>query len=220
MKKERLNKKKNHFIFIFLFLFSKDYIFFLPGADAKWPTRYQELKDEVDDFKILNAVQQSMYEYERAHKHHRKKRAEKSVCYGELGCFEDSGPFGYLDMLPQSPAEIGTKFYFYSTKNRSDRPLLELPYLNMSRLWRTLNEIKAENSTVTNSVNADNITVELNKNALALDAFQGLDDQKMNVRVIVHGFGSACHHVWIYEMRTALMAVVSLRTKFIYSSFF
>lgn len=151
-----------------------------------------------------------MYEYERAHKHHRKKRAEKSVCYGELGCFEDSGPFGYLDMLPQSPAEIGTKFYFYSTRNRSDRPLLEIPYLNMGRLWRALSDIKAENTTTVNdSANADNITVELNKNALALDAFEGLD--QMSVRVIVHGFGSACHHVWIYEMRTALMAVVSFK---------
>ena len=40
------------------------------------------------------------------------------VCYENLGCFEDSGPFGYLDMLPASPEEIGTKFVFYSTKNR------------------------------------------------------------------------------------------------------
>lgn len=149
-----------------------------------------------------------MYEYERVHKHHRKKRAEKSVCYGELGCYSDSGPFGYLDMLPQSPAEIGTKFFFYSTKNRSDRALLELPYLNMTRLWRTLNDVRTDNSTISDAVNADNVTMELNKNALALDAFEGLD--KMSVRVIVHGFGAACHHVWIYEMRTALMAVVSL----------
>lgn len=44
--------------------------------------------------------------------------AEKSVCYGDLGCFEDSGPFGYLDMLPSPPEEINTRFMFYSTKNR------------------------------------------------------------------------------------------------------
>ena len=31
----------------------------------------------------------------------------------------------------------------------------------------------------------------------------------IQVRVIVHGFGSNCGLVWIYEMRTALMAVVS-----------
>lgn len=40
------------------------------------------------------------------------------VCYGQLGCFEDSGPYGYIDMLPSSPEEIDTKFFIYSTKNR------------------------------------------------------------------------------------------------------
>lgn len=45
-------------------------------------------------------------------------QSEKSVCYGDLGCFEDSGPFGYLDMLPSPPEEINTRFMFYSTKNR------------------------------------------------------------------------------------------------------
>lgn len=60
-----------------------------------------------------------MNEWEKTREHHRKKRAaDKSVCYGELGCFEDSGPFGYLEMLPSSPEEINTKFFFYSTKNR------------------------------------------------------------------------------------------------------
>lgn len=51
---------------------------------------------------------------------HRQKREANIVCYGELGCFEDSGPFGYIDMLPQSPEEIDTKFYVFSTKNRYD----------------------------------------------------------------------------------------------------
>lgn len=41
----------------------------------------------------------------------------------------------------------------------------------------------------------------------ALRTFEGLDS--LSVRVIVHGFGSSCPHVWIYELRTALMAVVS-----------
>lgn len=49
---------------------------------------------------------------------HRQKRQANVVCYGDLGCFEDSGPFGYIDMLPQSPEEIDTKFYVFSTKNR------------------------------------------------------------------------------------------------------
>lgn len=51
------------------------------------------------------------------------------------------------------------------------------------------------------------LTPELRRNIAALKAFDGFD--KMSVRVIVHGFGAACRHVWIYEMRTALMAVVS-----------
>lgn len=45
----------------------------------------------------------------------RKKRADKVVCYGELGCFEETA---YLEMLPSSPEEIDTKFYVYSAKHR------------------------------------------------------------------------------------------------------
>lgn len=191
-------------------------------VEARWPTQNQELQDEVNDMKILNAVQQSMHEYEKSHRHHRHKRAEKRVCYGELGCFEDSGPFGYLDMLPQSPEEIGTKFNFYSTENRSDKPLLEIPYLNMSRMFYELSHDKDNTTTTTTTsttttttatdsrfpTNSSDLTPELMKNIIMLKAFEGFD--RMSVRVIVHGFGAACHHVWIYEMRTALMAVVSI----------
>lgn len=34
-------------------------------------------------------------------------------------------------------------------------------------------------------------------------------DPNRPTRVIVHGFGSNCDNVWVYEMRSALMAVVS-----------
>lgn len=165
----------------------------------------------MDDSKILNAVQQSMFDYELRHRHHhRQKRADKRVCYDTLGCFEDSGPFGYLDMLPISPEEIGTKFHFYSTENRSDKPLLEIPYLNMSRMFYEIAPKK--NKSVGAAIpsfgeNATALTPELEQNIKALKSFKGFD--RMSIRVIVHGFGSACHHVWIYEMRTALMAVVS-----------
>lgn len=198
----------------------------LSDASVRWPTREQELQDEAEDMKILNAVQQSMYDYEKRHRnHHRQKRAEKSVCYNELGCFEDSGPFGYLDMLPISPEEIGTKFYFYSTENRSDKPLLEIPYLNMSRMFYELSHDKNKSNSHSHSNSGNNsnsnqgkptesrflenataLTPELTRNIIALKTFDGFD--RMSVRVIVHGFGSACHHVWIYEMRAALMAVV------------
>lgn len=177
-------------------------------VEARWPTHQQEVQDEMNDMQILNAVQQSMKDYEKLHKHHRHKRAEKSVCYGdELGCFEDSGPFGYLDMLPQSPEEIGTKFHFYSTENRSDVPLLDIPYLNMSRMFYELNRNESANETFPTDNNSTILTPEIQKNILKLKSFEGFD--RLSIRVIVHGFGSACHHVWIYEMRTALMAVVS-----------
>lgn len=114
------------------------------GPLTTWPTRQQELVDEANDAQLLHAVQKSMREWRRTHveklqqaqleKRRRRRRrrrraaatatatgsggAEKSVCYGDLGCFEDSGPFGYLDMLPSPPEEINTRFMFYSTKNR------------------------------------------------------------------------------------------------------
>ena len=46
------------------------------------------------------------------------KRDEEVVCYGELGCFRDEGPFDYLDMLPSSPDEISTRFLLYTRANR------------------------------------------------------------------------------------------------------
>ncbi|CAG7822757.1 unnamed protein product, partial [Allacma fusca] len=46
------------------------------------------------------------------------KRDEEIVCYGELGCFRDEGPFDYLDMLPSPPEEIGTKFLLFTRQNR------------------------------------------------------------------------------------------------------
>ena len=32
-------------------------------------------------------------------------------------------------------------------------------------------------------------------------------DIELPTKVIVHGFGSDCDHVWVYEMRSALMSV-------------
>lgn len=160
--------------------------------------------------------------------HGRAKRAVKRVCYGELGCFEDSGPFAYLEMLPSSPEEINTKFYFYSTRQRSDRPLMELSFLNMTAAFaKAKAKAKRESETpappVTTSAPAGtasgpglNVTTD-KPNVMggspkkppppSIDDLEGFDE--LSVRVIVHGFGSACPHVWIYEMKTALMAVVS-----------
>ena len=44
----------------------------------------------------------------------RVKRDEEVVCYADVGCFRDEGPFDYLDMLPSPPEEVGTKILLYT----------------------------------------------------------------------------------------------------------
>ncbi len=44
----------------------------------------------------------------------RKRRDEEVVCYGDLGCFRDEGPFNYLDMVPSPPQEVGTKIILFT----------------------------------------------------------------------------------------------------------
>ncbi|KAK0176742.1 hypothetical protein PV328_000849 [Microctonus aethiopoides] len=95
---------------------------------------------------------------------HRIKREASRVCYEDVGCFEDTGPFSYLEMLPSPPKDVGT-----SRKARS----------------------------VPMEVAADDIN-EKASNAI---------DPDLPTKVIVHGFGSDCDHVWVYEMRSALMSV-------------
>ena len=48
----------------------------------------------------------------------RVKRDEEVVCYGDVGCFRDEGPFDYLDMLPSPPEEVGTKILLYTRDHR------------------------------------------------------------------------------------------------------
>jgi hypothetical protein len=78
-----------------------------------------QYRNEIEEERqIVKAVQESMRDWKSRSSRHRQKREASIVCYGDLGCFEDSGPFGYIDMLPSSPEEIDTKFYVFSTKNR------------------------------------------------------------------------------------------------------
>lgn len=190
---------------------------------APSPAHFAELSQAVHDQLMEHEERQR----ERVRRGHRSRRAVKRVCYGELGCFEDSGPFAYLEMLPSSPEEINTKFYFYSTRQRSDRPLMELSFLNMTNAFRGKRETEVSTSSPEgtsgrssvasapssmSAVNATTFTTERpgggqKKPTPSIDDLEGFDE--LSVRVIVHGFGSACPHVWIYEMKTALMAVVS-----------
>ncbi|XP_013189402.2 uncharacterized protein LOC106134007 [Amyelois transitella] len=137
-------------------------------------TALQEAEDERRDAELLAAVRASMQQWEMKKARTRSKRSQGSVCYGDFGCFEDAGPFAYLETLPSSPQEVGTHFLLYSTLNRGDQPLLAVSASNMSAAW-----------------------------GWAARAF----DSSRPTRVIVHGFGSSCDNVWVYEMRSALMAV-------------
>ncbi|XP_068220718.1 uncharacterized protein [Palaemon carinicauda] len=86
-----------------------------------------ERLDEEDDLKIFEAVVTSMAQWElnKLQKKMKKggrriKRDEERVCYKDLGCFWDEGPFDYLDMLPSPPEEINTRFLLF-TRERRDR---------------------------------------------------------------------------------------------------
>lgn len=74
------------------------------------------------------------------------------------------------------------------------------------------------NETLTQKTTASAKLFRNSKTWKSLKSFQGLDN--LSVRIIVHGFGSSCSHVWIYEMRTALMAVVSIYVLHIRSTLF
>ncbi|KAK0090931.1 hypothetical protein PV326_003985, partial [Microctonus aethiopoides] len=134
-------------------------------AAEKWSPLLNESLDERQDAVIFRAVVESMRQWEQHKRNsHRIKREASRVCYEDVGCFEDTGPFSYLEMLPSPPKDVGT-----SRKARS----------------------------VPMEVAADDIN-EKASNAI---------DPDLPTKVIVHGFGSDCDHVWVYEMRSALMSV-------------
>lgn len=143
---------------------------------TKWATAAQEALDEINDAELLRAVQQSVAEWERRRLSHRHKRAESSICYDGVGCFQDSGPYGYIDMLPSPPDEVNTRFLLYNShrNRRGDTPLLDVAFINITAVFHWADQ--AFNSSAP-------------------------------TKVIVHGFGSSCSHVWVYEMRSALMSV-------------
>ncbi|XP_015182837.1 PREDICTED: uncharacterized protein LOC107069771 [Polistes dominula] len=136
-----------------------------------WPTSLDESLDEKNDAEIFRAVVESMREWS-LHKRerHRNKREVSKVCYEDVGCFEDTGPFSYLEMLPSPPKDVGTRFLVYGSRKARSIPM----------------EVPAE---------------DINDNA------HRAIDPDLPTKVIVHGFGSSCDHVWVYEMRLALMTV-------------
>uniref|UniRef100_A0A182VV67 Lipase domain-containing protein n=1 Tax=Anopheles minimus TaxID=112268 RepID=A0A182VV67_9DIPT len=119
------------------------------------------------------------------------------VCYGPLGCFHETDHLP--EMLPSSPAEVNTRFLVYTTTHRSEKPLIEFSYEELvvagfgAAYWAN-----GTNDTAS-------IPVSTGMSSSLMKTFGDLSNR--TVRVIVHGFGANCGLVWIYEMRTALMAV-------------
>ncbi|XP_068703950.1 pancreatic lipase-related protein 2-like [Montipora foliosa] len=65
------------------------------------------------------------------------------VCYGKYGCFSHLPPFHNILMkLPQSPEDIGTKFYLYTRENRNPNDREELDDSDKSKLASSHYDIK------------------------------------------------------------------------------
>ncbi|XP_030768276.1 uncharacterized protein LOC115891834 isoform X2 [Sitophilus oryzae] len=151
-----------------------------------WADPALEALDELNDVEVYRAVVKSMDDWQRKRDQkkatNRTKREEPSVCYEELGCFEASGPFGYLDMLPSKPEEISTKFLMYparTRRRRSGSAPAEIPF--------------------------DKITE-------AFEWAKSGFNKSLPTKVLIHGFGSDCGYIWAYEIRSALMAVEEVNT--------
>ncbi|KAL0099020.1 hypothetical protein PUN28_020221 [Cardiocondyla obscurior] len=130
-----------------------------------------EEADERNDGEIFRAVIESMRQWTLNKRiNHRGKREVSKVCYEDVGCFEDTGPFSYLEMLPSPPKDVGTRFFIYGTRKARSIPM-EVP--------------------------ADDIS----------DNVRRAIDPNLPTKVIVHGFGSDCNHLWVYDMRSALMSI-------------
>ncbi|XP_050533070.1 pancreatic triacylglycerol lipase-like [Daktulosphaira vitifoliae] len=143
-------------------------------SGTKWASAELEAADEMMDLQIYKSVVQSMEEWrQRNSESKRHKRAEAKVCYPEVGCFDESGPYGYIGTVPNPPNEVNTRFLLYnSRRSRRDTPLLDVSFTNMTSIWHWAGK-------------AFNVSAP--------------------TKVIVHGFGSSCSNVWVYEMRSALM---------------
>ncbi|XP_032672754.1 uncharacterized protein LOC116844814 [Odontomachus brunneus] len=144
--------------------------FFDPVAGQRFSV-FDEKQDEQNDMEIFRAVVESMQKWTlQKLSHHRIKRDVSKVCYEDVGCFEDTGPFNYLEMLPSPPKDVGTRFLVYGSRRARSIPM---------------------------DVPADDIN----------DKVKRAIDPNLPTKVIVHGFGSNCNHLWVYDMRSALMNI-------------
>ncbi|XP_021704096.1 uncharacterized protein LOC5564068 [Aedes aegypti] len=164
------------------------------------------INDLLEERRHYEAAQKSIAEWRSALARNRKKRADKVVCYGELGCFEETA---YLEMLPSPPEEIDTKFFVYSAKHRSEKPILEFFYDEIAKTNNgTTPPPPTPAPTQSTTSKATNGTTPVKHRYAPQKIFEKFGSlENVTARAIIHGFGSSCTHVWVYEMRTALMAV-------------
>ncbi len=83
------------------------------------------------EFLILSSTSFSLLPWVNFGPYRRVKRDEETICYPDVGCFRDEGPFDYLDLLPSPPEEINTRFMLYSRGH--DVPYL-VAYNNLSSI--------------------------------------------------------------------------------------
>jgi triacylglycerol lipase len=132
------------------------------------------------------------------------------VCYEGVGCFRDAAPFGYLDMLPSPPEQVLTRFLFYSRRGDA----FPLPFANITDAPASSPAPRRPARDSPPSLSASLASPD-GAPFVAATAFEPSDwlaaglNASAPTRVIVHGFGSSCGNVWVLEMRSALMSVVS-----------
>ncbi|KAF5273781.1 hypothetical protein FQA39_LY00896 [Lamprigera yunnana] len=145
-----------------------------------WASPALEKLDEINDAEIYKAIVRSVREWEaqkQRKKYHKREKREESIV-----CYADLGCFeaqGPFAYLEMVPGP----------PENVDTKFVFHP----SHKYRKLGFLHAE-------VPFNNLS----------DAFkwdqQGFS-KDLPTKVLIHGFGSDCSHVWVYELRSALMAV-------------
>ncbi|KAG8224914.1 hypothetical protein J437_LFUL006273 [Ladona fulva] len=186
---------------------------------------------------VINSMAQWRQKHTHKKYQREKRASESVVCYEGVGCFRDAGPFSYLDMLPSPPEEVSTQFLLYSRHRPHGPSLLvpftnltslsysTSPANNSERRSGFARPVRDSPIKETNGTSSKNpASQKLPSFSTSFSSPSGGDlvpstaftpadwiEAGLNVsaptKVIVHGFGSSCSNVWVFEMRSALMSV-------------
>ncbi|KAB0794450.1 hypothetical protein PPYR_11289 [Photinus pyralis] len=142
-----------------------------------WASPAQEKLDEIHDAEIYNAVVSSIKEWEARKQLDRREKRETPQA-----CYEDLGCF-----------EVEGPFAYLE--------MVPGPPEDVNTKFFLYPSHKSRKSGFTH--------LEIPFSNLS-DAFNWGDrgfNKELPTKVLIHGFGSDCSHIWVYEMRSALMAV-------------